>query len=72
MLRSMPVWLNHLARFAAQRLASHPVVQEKATEAARTVVDEARLIVNDEDRARAAGRAFRRMLNNLKGERPGS
>jgi hypothetical protein len=72
MLTPMPVWLNHLARFAAQRLMAHPEVQQKAADAARTVVDEARLIANDEDRARAAGRAFRRALNGLKGDRQGS
>ncbi len=68
----MAVWFNHLVRFAAQRLAANPEVQQKAAETARTVVDEARLIVNDEDRARAAGRAFRRALNGLKGDRQGS
>jgi hypothetical protein len=65
----MPVWLNYLARFAAQRIAADPAVREKAAEAARTVVDEARQIAQDEDHARAAGRAFRRALNSLKGER---
>jgi len=72
MLMPMAVWFNHIIRFAAQRIVAHPEVREKAAEAARTVVDEARLIAQDEDRARAAGRAFRRALNGLKGERRGS
>jgi hypothetical protein len=68
----MSVWFNHIVRFAAQKLAANPEVQEKAAEAARTVVHEARRIAGDEDRARAAGRAFRRALNGLKGDRQGS
>jgi hypothetical protein len=61
--------LNRLALHLVQRLAARPEVQEKAAQAARAMVDEARLIAGDEDRARAAGRAFRRALNKLQGHR---
>ncbi len=37
--------------------------------AARVVVDEAKQIARGEDKARAAGRAFRRVINKLQGER---
>jgi len=65
----MSPWLSQLARFAAQKLVARPEVQAKAAEAARAVVREASLIARDEDRARAAGRAFRRALDKWRGER---
>jgi hypothetical protein len=62
--------LNRIALHMAQRFAAKPEVREKAATAARAVVEEARLIARDQDRARAAGRSFRRLLDNLRGDRP--
>jgi len=67
---AMSPLLNRLALHVAQRLAARPEVQEKAAQAARAVVEEAKLIARDEDRARAAGRSFRRLIDNLRGDRP--
>ncbi len=64
----MSLFLRHISRYAAQKLASDPRARETATRVARGVVDEARLIAREKDKARAAGRAFRRTLNKLQGE----
>lgn len=61
--------LRHLARYAAQKLSSDPRVREKAGKAARAVVGEAKQIARGEDKARAAGRAVRRAMNKLQGDR---
>lgn len=61
--------LRRAFRYASQKVASDPRVQEKAVEAARFIADEVKLIARDEDRARAAGRSFRRALNLLQGDR---
>lgn len=61
----MSLFLRRVARYAAQKVAADPRVREKAVEAARFVADEAKLIARDQDRARAAGRSFRRALNLL-------
>jgi hypothetical protein len=65
----MSFLLRHIARYAAQKLASDPQVRETAAKAARVVVDEARHIARREDKARAAGRAVRRAMNKLQGDR---
>jgi hypothetical protein len=65
----MSFLLRHIARYAAQKLASDPWAREKAAKAARLVVGEARQIARGEDRARAAGRALRRAVNKLQGDR---
>ena len=65
----MSFLLRHIARYAAQKLASHPWAREKAANATRVVVGEARQIARGEDRARAAGRALRRAMNKLQGDR---
>ncbi len=65
----MSVLLRQIARYAAQKLASDPRAKEMAAKAARVVVDEARQIARGEDRARAAGRAVRRAMNKLQGDR---
>ncbi len=62
-------FLRHIARYAAQKLASDPRAREKAAKAARVVVGEAKQIVRGEGRARAAGRALRRAMNKLQGDR---
>ncbi len=65
----MSFFLRHIARYAAQKLASDPRAREKAAKVARVVVGEARQIARGEDRARAAGRTLRRAMNKLQGDR---
>ncbi len=65
----MSFLLRHIARYAAQKLASNPQAREKAVKAARVVAGEVRQIARREDRARAAGQAFRRAMNKLRGDR---
>ncbi len=65
----MSFLLRNLARYAAQKLASNPQVRETAAKATRVVVDEAREIARKDDKAFAAGRAVRRAMNKLQGDR---
>jgi hypothetical protein len=65
----MSFFLRHIARYAAQKLASDPRAKEKLAKAARVVAGEAKQIAREEDRARAAGRALRRAINRLQGGR---
>ena len=65
----MSFLLRHVARYAAQKLAANPRVRETAAKAARVVVDEARQIAREEDRPRAVGRALRRVMNKMQGDR---
>ncbi len=63
----MAFLLHHIARYAAQKLASDPRARERAAKVARVVV-EARHIARREDKARAAGRALRRAMKKLQGD----
>jgi hypothetical protein len=65
----MSFLLRNIARYAVQILASDPRAKEKAAKAARVVVGEAKQIARGEDRARAAGRALRRAMKKLQGDR---
>ena len=65
----MSLFLRQIARYAAQRLAADPQARDKAVKTARVLVDEAKIIARDEDRARAAGRATRRAIDKLRGNR---
>jgi hypothetical protein len=65
----MSLWLNRIARYAARRIVFDPRARDVARKAARDVADEARLVVRDDDPARAAGRAVRRALNKLQNDR---
>lgn len=65
----MSLFLRQIARHAVKRLASDPRAQEKAAKAARAVVDRANEIANEKDRARAAGRALRRIIKEAQGDR---
>ena len=65
----MAFFLRHIARYAAQKIASNPQAREAAAKAARVVVDEAKQIARGDEKARAAGRAVRRALNKLQGDR---
>jgi hypothetical protein len=65
----MSILFRHIARYASQKLAADPRVRETAAKTARVVVDEVRQIAREEDRARAAGRALRRVMNKMQGDR---
>jgi hypothetical protein len=69
---SMSLYLSRFARYAARRLVSDPRARETAVNAARSVAEEARLVVRDEDPARAAGRAVRRAYNKWQAPSEGS
>ncbi len=63
----MSFLVRNIARYAVRKLASNPRMKEKAAKAARAVGEEVKQIAREEDRARAAGRAFRRAMNKLQG-----
>ena len=65
----MSLFLRDIARYAAQKLASDPRAKQKAAKVARAVAGEAKQIASDKDRARAAGRAFRRAISKVRGDR---
>ena len=65
----MSLLLRHIGRYAAQKLASDPWARKTAAKIASVVVAEASQIARGEDRARAAGRALRRAMNKLQGDR---
>ncbi len=65
----MSVLLRQIARYVAQKAASNPEVREKAVTVARGVVHETKQIAKEDDRAYAAGRAFRRALDKLQSNR---
>jgi hypothetical protein len=65
----MSFLLHNIARYAVQKLASDPRTREKAAKAARVVVGEAKQIASEKDSARAAGRALRRVINKVQGDR---
>ena len=61
----MSMLLRKIARYAAQKAASSPEAQEMAVKAARGVIQETKQIVNEDDRAYAAGKAARRAYNRF-------
>ena len=65
----MSVLLRQIARYVAQKAASEPEAREKVVKAARGVVEEAKKIAKEDDRAYAAGRAVRRAFDQLKSNR---
>jgi len=65
----MSVLLRQIARYVAQKAASDPEAREKVVKAARGVVEEATQIAKKDDRAYAAGRAFRRAFDKLQSNR---
>ena len=62
----MSLYLKTLAQFAIKKLASSPETRQKAAEIARTVAQEAKHISGQDDRARAAGKAFSKALRTFK------
>jgi hypothetical protein len=65
----MSVLLRQIARYVAQKAASDPEAREKVIKAARGAVVEATQIAKEDDRAYAAGRAFRRAFDKLQSNR---
>ncbi len=65
----MSFLVRSIARYAARKLTSDPRAREKAAKVARAVGDEAKQIARWEDRAEAAGRALRRAMTKLQGDR---
>jgi len=65
----MSIFLRQIVRYVAQKAASNPEVRAKALKAASGAVDQAKKIAKENDRARAAGRAFRRALDRLGNDR---
>ena len=65
----MSVFLRQITRFVVQKAASDPVAREKVLKAARGVVEAAGQIAKEDDRAYAAGRAFRRAFDKLRSDR---
>jgi hypothetical protein len=66
---TMSVLLRQIARYVTKRVASDPRARENVVRAARSVVEEAKRIAKEDDRAYAAGRALRRALDKLPGNR---
>jgi hypothetical protein len=64
---AMSVLLRKIARYVAQKAASDPEAREKAVKGARVVFEEAKQIAKENDRAYAAGRAFRRAFDKWQG-----
>lgn len=60
--------LNRLVRYAARKVLFDPSARRAVTTVARGIAEEAKHIARDEDRARAAGRSFRRVLNRLQAD----
>lgn len=65
----MSVLLRQITRYVAQKAASNPEVRERAVKIGRGVVEEAKQIAKEDDRAYAAGRAFRRAFDKLPNNR---
>lgn len=60
--------LRQIARYVAQKASSSPEAKELAVKVARSVVEEAKQISKEDDRAYAAGlacrRAYKKLLSN--------
>lgn len=65
----MSILLRQLARYVVQKAASDPEVKEKMVKAARGVVAEIKQVAKEDNRAHAAGKAFRRTYEKLRSNR---
>jgi uncharacterized membrane protein len=65
----MSLLFRKIARYVAQKAATDPAVKETMAKVARSVVDESKHIAKQDDRAYAAGRAFRRAFDRLQNNR---
>lgn len=61
----MSLILRQIARYFAHKAVSKPEAREQVVNVARDVVQEAKKIATEENRAYAAGRAFRRAFDKL-------
>jgi hypothetical protein len=61
----MSLILRQIARYVAHKAASNPEAREQLVNVARDIVQEAKKIAKEENRAYAAGRAFRRAFDKL-------
>lgn len=68
MVAPMSMLIRQLARYVAKKAASDPELREKAKKVAGTVAQEARQISRQDNRAYAAGKAFRRALDKWNSE----
>lgn len=59
--------VSHFVRYAAQRIVASPRARELASTAAKGVSEEAKAIARSDDKARAAGRSFRKLLDSARG-----
>lgn len=64
--------LNRLFRYAARRVVFDPRARNAVVGLVRSAAGEAKQIVRDENKARAAGRSVRRALNRLRSDREDS
>jgi hypothetical protein len=62
---AMSMLPRQLARYAARKAASDLEARENMIKASRGVVGQSRRIAGEDDRAYAAGRAFRKALDKL-------
>jgi hypothetical protein len=68
----MSILVSRIVRFAVQKIVFSPQARNAAARAAQELAGEAKLIVREKDKARAAGRSVRRVLSRLQGGRDGS
>lgn len=61
--------ISKFARYMVQKAASDPEAREKMTRVAKRVAREAGEVARQDDRAYAAGKAFRRILGEVRGDR---
>ncbi|MBT5242234.1 MAG: hypothetical protein HOH20_03480 [Rhodospirillaceae bacterium] len=61
----MSLLFRQLTRYVTQKVASDPKARAMAAKAAQRVVEEAKHIAKEDDRAYAAGRAVRRALTKF-------
>ncbi len=62
----MVLALKHLAKLAAQKLASDPAARDKALKTAEKVAQQAKSIASEPDKARAAGKVFAKALRTYR------
>jgi hypothetical protein len=68
-MSTMSVLMRQIARYVARRAASDPELRAKALGAAQSIFVEAKQIAREDNRAYAAGRAFRRAVEKLRTDR---
>ncbi|MGI9373056.1 MAG: hypothetical protein ACR2OJ_11220 [Hyphomicrobiales bacterium] len=64
----MVFFVRQIVQSIVTKVASDPKLREKATNVARDLVEEGKQIKQEEDRAYAAGKAFKRMVKKYTDE----